>query len=116
MIRILDRLVPEPGSIYGLDREYVDFERLYRLHQTLATFVIRGKQNLPLLHPFSHPVDHTTGPICDQTVLHSLRRTTCLIPQAYVDRPHLQRRNLALLSPQHIGVSRVKWIPPSEDV
>ena len=39
---VLDRIVPEPGCFIVMDRGYIDFLRLYRLHQTLAYFVIRA--------------------------------------------------------------------------
>lgn len=42
--RILDLLLPEPSSIYILDRGYIDFERLYELQQARASFVIRAKK------------------------------------------------------------------------
>lgn len=67
-VRILDELIPEPGSIYILDRGYMDFARLYVLDQLLATFVIRAKKNLHARRLYSHAVDRTTGLICDQTI------------------------------------------------
>ena len=44
-VNILDELIPEPGSIYVMDRGYLDFKRLYQLHQNLAFFVTRRKVN-----------------------------------------------------------------------
>ena len=41
-VNILDELIPEPGSIYIMDRGYVDFGRLYTLDQLLAIFIIRA--------------------------------------------------------------------------
>jgi IS4 transposase len=67
-MNILDELVAEPGSIYVMDRGYTDFERLYRLHQGQAFFVIRGKQRLDFKRRYSHPVD-CPAVICDQTVV-----------------------------------------------
>lgn len=43
-VRILDVLLPEPGSIYVMDRGYLDFERLFRLQQAKAVFVTRAKK------------------------------------------------------------------------
>jgi len=68
-VRILDELVPEPGAIYVMDRGYADFHRLNRLAQANATFVIRAKKNLQFERRYSHPVDRTTGLLCDQTIL-----------------------------------------------
>jgi len=45
-VHALDLLVPEPGVIYVMDRGYVDFARLYRLHLAGAFFVTRAKSNL----------------------------------------------------------------------
>lgn len=67
-MRILDLLVPEPGSIYVMDRAYVDFERLYQLTKNRATFVTRPKENLSYRRIYSHPVDKEIGLICDQTI------------------------------------------------
>lgn len=65
---ILDVLVPEPGAIYVMDRGYLDFERLHRWHLAGAFFVTRAKSNLKARRRYSHPVDRSTGLICDQTI------------------------------------------------
>ncbi len=65
---VLDELVPEPGAFYVMDRGYIDFARLYRLTQTAAFFVVRGRENFKFRRLVSHPIDRTTGLICDQTV------------------------------------------------
>lgn len=67
-VNILDVLIPEPGSIYLLDRGYIDFARLYALNQAGAFFVIRGKSNLKFRRIYSHPVDKSLGLRCDQTI------------------------------------------------
>jgi hypothetical protein len=66
--QVLDRIVPEPGCFIVMDRGYVDFTRLYRLHQALAYFVLRAKHNLHFRRRQSHPVDRTTGVRSDQTI------------------------------------------------
>jgi hypothetical protein len=68
-VNILDELIPEPGSIYVVDRGYLDFERLYRLHQNLAFFVIRRKVNTRFRRIYSAEVDKTTGLKCDQVIM-----------------------------------------------
>lgn len=68
-VNILDQLSPEPGAFYIMDRGYLDFERLYRFHRAGAFFVTRGKSNLRVQRRYSHPVDRSTGLICDQTVV-----------------------------------------------
>ncbi len=64
----LDLLPVEAGAIYVMDRGYVDFVRLFTLHQAGAFFVTRAKSNLDARRISSAPVDRTTGLICDQTV------------------------------------------------
>lgn len=68
-VRILDVLLPEPGSVYVMDRGYIDFTRLHRLTEARATFVVRAKSNLVCRRQYSRPVDRTTGLICDQTIV-----------------------------------------------
>ncbi len=64
----LDLLTIEPAAIYVMDRGYVDFVRLFGLHQAGAFFVTRAKSNLDAQRLHSAPVDRSTGLICDQTV------------------------------------------------
>ncbi len=67
-VNILDDLVIEPGAYYLMDRGYLDFARLYRLHAMNAFFVTRAKSNTKFKRRYSHPVDRTTSNvICDQT-------------------------------------------------
>jgi len=68
-VNVLDHLIPEPGAIYIMDRAYLDFLRLYQLHQSSAVFVIRSKTNTKLRRLYSHAVDKATGVNCDQTVV-----------------------------------------------
>ena len=68
-VNILDQLLPEAGAFYVMDRGYLDFERLFRLHAAGSFFVTRGKSNLRAQRSYSHPVDRSTGLICDQTVI-----------------------------------------------
>jgi hypothetical protein len=68
-VNILDELIPEAGSFYVLDRGYLDFSRLYLLDQCNSFFVIMAKSNLDFKRLYSHPVDRSTGILCDQTIL-----------------------------------------------
>jgi len=70
-VNILDQLIPEPGAFYVMDRGYIDFARLHRLHLAGSFFVIRGKINLKAKRRYSAPVDRSTGLICDQTIVFS---------------------------------------------
>jgi len=67
-VNVLDELLPEPGAFYVMDRGYLDFERLHRLHLAGAFFVTRAKSNLKAKRRYSRPVDRATGLICDQTI------------------------------------------------
>jgi hypothetical protein len=67
-VHVLDQLIPEPGSIYVMDRAYLDFERLYLLDQCMAFFVIRSKRNTQWRRLYSHTIDKATGLQCDQTI------------------------------------------------
>ncbi|MDO8336213.1 MAG: IS4 family transposase [Candidatus Saccharibacteria bacterium] len=70
-VNTLDIIPVEPGAFYVMDRGYLDFARLYTLSQATAFFVTRAKSNLKYRRVYSHPVDRTTGLICDQTILFS---------------------------------------------
>jgi hypothetical protein len=67
-VNILDALIIEPGAYYLLDRGYLDFSRLFAIHQAQAFFVTRAKSNTKFKRRYSHPVDRTnTNILCDQT-------------------------------------------------
>ena len=68
-VKVLDLLLPEAGAIYLMDRGYLDFSRLYTLHQCAAFFVVRAKSNWRYRRLYSHAVDKQTGLTCDQTVV-----------------------------------------------
>lgn len=67
-VNVLDVLVLEVGAIYVMDRGYLDFARLYVMHQAQAFFVTRAKSNTKFRRVYSALVDRTTGVICDQTI------------------------------------------------
>jgi hypothetical protein len=67
-VHALDMILPEAGAIYVMDRGYVDFARLYGLHQAGAFFVIRAKSNLNAHRVYSTATDRTTGVIADQKI------------------------------------------------
>jgi hypothetical protein len=67
-VNVLDLLLPEPGAFYIMDRGYIDFDRLYQLHEAKCFFVTRAKSNLKAQRRYSHRVDRSTGLICDQTI------------------------------------------------
>lgn len=81
-VNLLDELHPEPGSFIVMDRGFVDFQRLYRLHTALAFFVIRTKGNLAFRRRYSHPHDRTSGVRSDQTIVLTGPKTATLYPLA----------------------------------
>jgi hypothetical protein len=79
-VNILDDLIVQPGTWYIMDRGYLDFLRLYRLHQAAASFVIRSKDCLDYLRRYSRLVDKHTGLRCDQTIMLAGPRTADRYP------------------------------------
>jgi len=67
-VNILDQLIWEAGAIYLMDRGYLDFRRLYRMHQSGAFFVTRAKKRFDCRRLYSHTVDKKSGLQCDQVV------------------------------------------------
>lgn len=65
-VNVFDLLVPEAGAFYIMDRGYIDFEQLHRLHQAGSFYVIRAKSNLRFQRRYSLESDRTAGIICDQ--------------------------------------------------
>jgi len=68
-VNVLDELWFEPGAFYVMDKGYLDFARLFRLHRHAAFFVIRAKSNLAYTRRESRPVDKTTGLRSDQSIV-----------------------------------------------
>jgi len=67
-VNILDYLVTDAGAIYLMDRAYLDFARIYKIHLASAFFVTRAKSNFRFNRLYSRPVDKTTGVQCDQII------------------------------------------------
>lgn len=67
-LKILDRIPVLRGAYYVMDRGYLDFIRLYRLHQAGGCFVVRNKHHVKCRVLASRPVDKTDGLRCDQTI------------------------------------------------
>ncbi len=67
-VNVLDDLALESGAFYLMDRGYLDFGRLFVIHQAQAFFVIRAKSNTKFRRRYSHTVDRVgTNVLCDQT-------------------------------------------------
>ena len=67
-VNVLDFLPIEAGAFYVMDRGYLDFDRLYKLHQAGAFFVTRAKRGMDARRVYSAPTDRSTGVICDQMI------------------------------------------------
>ena len=67
-VNVLDILPLEAGAFYIMDRGYLDFARLYTMHQAGAFFVTRAKSNFNARRVYCAKVDKATGVMCDQSV------------------------------------------------
>ncbi len=67
-MKILDHLPTAPGAYYVMDRGYLDFVRLFQLHQAGTWFVVRNKRHVKFRTTASRPVDRSQGLRCDQTI------------------------------------------------
>jgi Transposase DDE domain/Domain of unknown function (DUF4372) len=84
-VTVLDEFPIEEGSYYVLDKAYIDFERLHRIHESLAFFVTRAKENFAFIRIDSQVVNKNDGVMCDQKV----RLKNKLVSLAYPE--HLRR-------------------------
>jgi Transposase DDE domain/Domain of unknown function (DUF4372) len=67
-MRMLDHIPIHPGAHYVMDRGYMDFVRLFRLHQGGAFFVVRCKEPVSFRVLERRAVEKGSGYKCDQTV------------------------------------------------
>ena len=67
-VNVLDILPVEAGAFYVMDRGYLDFTRLYKLHQAGSFFVTRAKRGMDARRVYSAKTDRATGVICDQMI------------------------------------------------
>lgn len=67
-LNTLDVLLYEPGGFYILDRGYIDYKRLYNIHQQKAFFVTRAKDNFRFIRMYSAKADKSKNIRCDQTI------------------------------------------------
>jgi hypothetical protein len=65
-VNALDLMPLEAGAFYVMDRGYLDFARLFKLHQAGAFFISRAKRRMSARRVYSSQTDRTTGVICDQ--------------------------------------------------
>jgi hypothetical protein len=67
-VHFLDQVTFEAGAFYLMDRAYLDFPRLHRLHLASAFFVTRARKRFDCRRLYSASVDRTSGILCDQIV------------------------------------------------
>jgi hypothetical protein len=79
-VTVLDHIVFQPGSYLVMDRGYIDFGRLYQVHQAMTYFVVRSKGNLQFRRHLSRPVEKASGLRSDQTILLTGPKTSTLYP------------------------------------
>jgi hypothetical protein len=79
-VNILDEIMPEAGAFYGMDRAYIDLQRLFVFTLSSAFFVVRTKSNVLLQRRYSHPVDKSTGVLSDQIVILSSLESATAYP------------------------------------
>lgn len=68
-VNVLDMLPLEAGSFYVMDRGYLDYQRLYAMHQAGVFFVTRAKEGMDARRVYSAATDRSSGIICDQRVM-----------------------------------------------
>lgn len=68
-VNVLDVISFEANSFYIMDRGYVDYQRLYRVHLCHAFFITRAKDNMNYRRLYSHEADKTKGVLYDQTIM-----------------------------------------------
>jgi IS4 transposase len=78
---VLDLLPIEAGSFYVMDRGYLDFRRLFAMHQAGAFFVTRARSAMDSRRVYSDVADRNRGVICDQRVMFNGRSTSKKYPE-----------------------------------
>jgi len=68
-VNVLDVIPFEANSFYVMDRGYVDYKRLYKIHLCGAFFVTRAKDNMNYRRLYSRPKDKSAGIIYDQIIM-----------------------------------------------
>src|SRR5258706_14607588 len=92
-VKVLDLLLLEAGAFYIMDRGYLDFARLYRLHQAGAFFVTRAKRGMDARRVYSAVTDRSTGVICDQAIAFERLLFCASLSRAFAARSLPRRRH-----------------------
>ena len=67
-VHFLDHVIFEAGAFYIMDKGYIDFRRLYHIHQQQSFFVTRAKNNTAFTRRTSYPVNKSRGLRSDQAI------------------------------------------------
>jgi len=79
---ILDEITPEPEAIYIMDKAYVDFKALYRIHTFESYFVTRAKSSLKyIIVEQNFNIDESTGLRADKTIELTIAKSKKLYPE-----------------------------------
>jgi hypothetical protein len=65
-VNILDFIPYEAGSFYVVDKAYIDFLRLSKIHAQGSFFITRAKDNMRFKRMYSRKVNRTAGVLSDQ--------------------------------------------------
>lgn len=84
-VNALDEIQVVPGAIYVMDKAYIDFERLFRMKQSNAFFVVTAKSNFKFKAVASRKIDKSKGLRCDQSI-------RLLVPKSRKQYPEKIRR------------------------
>lgn len=95
-VKVLDDVPLEADSIVTMDKAYIDFKRLYTLHQKGVFFVVRAKDNLRCRRLYSRKVDKIAGLRADQTIVLTTKKSRDAYPEhlrriSYVDKEQNKR-------------------------
>ncbi len=111
-MKFLDLIYFESGSYYVMDRGYIDFKRLYDIHQAGAFFVTRARSDIRLKRLYSKKIDTRHGLRCDQVIHLSGKHTKKLYPDTLrrvkyydkdTDKYYVFLTNNFIVSPQTIA-------------
>lgn len=118
-VRMLDQLPVEKDAIYAMDRGYIDYARLYRIHQQGAFFVVRAKDNLKCKRLYSNPKDKGAGVRADQIIRLTLQKSKKGYPEklrriSFVDKERNKRlefltNNLEVPAETIAAIYKQRW-------
>lgn len=118
-VKMLDAMPVIGEAIYTMDRGYVDFARLYAIHQQGAFFVVRAKENLRYQRRYSLPKDKEAGIRADQVITLVTHKSKMGYPEplrrvSYVDKERNKRlvfltNNFDIAAPTVAAIYKQRW-------